>query len=81
MKSSKFHKKVYFFDWGLSLGFVIDNMLDDLKWLILRIGLLITDHCGEDIQIMFTDDLLLTELLEYSAPNVLHFLADDKKMT
>ena len=63
------------------MEFVIDNMFNAPKWLILRIGLLITDHCGKDIQIMFTDDLVLTELLEYSTPNVLHFLADDKKMT
>ena len=48
------------------MGFVIDKMFDALKWLILRIGLLITDHCGKHIQIMFTDDLVLTEQLEYS---------------
>ena len=48
------------------LGFVIDKMFGALKLLILRIGLFITDHCGKRIQIMFTDDLVLTEQLEYS---------------
>ena len=47
------------------IGFV-NGIFDALKWLILRIGLLITDHCGKHIQIMFTDDLVLTEQLEYS---------------